>query len=701
MRQKLFLAFLAAAVFLPCAWRLMPQPAWEPAGFCSDLACGLILFSLAAVSPRPLRLPFLLLWAMYQVGAQELLAAMQRLPDWHDFHYLADPAFVGASASGLHFSSPYLTAMLLVCSLAAGLWPSRAVGGKKWYFVAALVLFGLHYPLSRHFDSQTVAARYNPLHWLAASALAPDGDEGGAVVMPSGLTSLDLSGPSILGEKRAKNLLIITMEGIPGIYHPEIHAAFAAPKADISMDKLAAETADAMLIPDFVAHSHQTIRGLYALLCGDFSKQSWDTPKAYELQGKPQRAGQCLPAQMTAAGFSTHFLQGANLNFMGKDWVMPMLGFQEVHGKEWFTEKNPFPFDWGVVDEVFFRGAANYIATLEKKGEPWMLTLLTVGTHQPYAAPDKIADRYPNRKLATVALLDQAVADFVKTLRGRGILENTLVFITSDESHGADQADWVSSWGTGIVLIPGEKAPRLKSGGYGLVDTEASVLDYFSLPMPPAIIGRSFFRDYDTPREMVSFTASKRRWHDAAGIRHECTEDGLCQMTRAASILGTPDQLRDDQAGKKLFAIDARLDRDLKAEDGQNNQRRLQFAQGELRRLPAKVRDDWTDNLSGAQYLDFPAGSEVQVAVRVKAMKAPKDGVRLRLLAKQWEHDQKNIPIPDFPVLHTGEECLVEFSFKNPEARQSFSFHLLGEGKNALIRMDEFTVTVTNPGQSS
>ena len=697
MRQKLFLGLAFVAAFLPFVWRLMPPLAWEPAGFLSDIACGLVIFTLAIASPRWLRLPFLILWAMFQAGAQELLAAMQRLPGWYDLHYMADPDFIGASTDGLHFSSPYLTAIIFVSALAAGLLPARPVSGKKCFFVAALALFALHYPLCRHLDEQSVAARYNPLHWLAASALA-DTYEGGQVAMPPGLISLDLTGQPILTEKKAKNLLIIVLEGIPGLYHPEIGAAFTAPPPEISMDKLAAATPEAMLIPDFVTHSHQTIRGLYALLCGDFSKQSWDMPKAYELQSHPERAGQCLPAWMATAGFATHYLQGADLNFMGKDWVMPMLGFQNVHGKEWFKEKNPFPFNWGVVDEVFFRGAAGYIAALETKGQPWMLTLLTVGTHQPYAVPDAIAARYTNRKIATVALLDKAVADFVQTLRKRGILENTLVLITSDESHGAEQADWVSSWGLGVVLIPGEKAPRLKKGGYGLVDTEVSILDYFGLPMPPAIIGRSFFRDYAAPREMVSFTTSTRRWHDMADIRHECTEDGLCRMVKAASILGTPDDFQDDDAGKKLFAIDAQLDRRQITSVSDRGEHILRFAKGELRRLPAKTRNDWADNLTGAQYLNFPAGSEVKVTVRVKAMQAPPSGVRLRLLAKQWEYDQKDFPIPDFPVLRTGEECLVEFSFKNQEARQSFSLYLLGEGKNALIRVDEFTVAVTNPG---
>ncbi|HBT97240.1 MAG TPA: sulfatase, partial [Desulfobulbaceae bacterium] len=132
MRQKIFLCLVFIAAFLPLAWRLSPQPAWEPAGFLSDIACGLIVLTVALASPRWLRLPLLVLWAMFQTGAHELLTAMQRLPDWHDFHYLTDPDFVGASTDGLHFSSPYLTALLFVSALAIGLWPARPRGGKKW-----------------------------------------------------------------------------------------------------------------------------------------------------------------------------------------------------------------------------------------------------------------------------------------------------------------------------------------------------------------------------------------------------------------------------------------------------------------------------------------------------------------------------------------------------------------------------------------
>jgi hypothetical protein len=324
-----------------------------------------------------------------------------------------------------------------------------------------------------------------------------------------------------------------------------------------------------------------------------------------------------------------------------------------------------------------------------------MLTLLTVGTHQPYAVPDEVAARFSSRKNATVDLLDQSVAGFIDTLRKSGALKDTLVIITSDESHGSPLADWISSWGLAVVMAPEQKKlPRLKEGGYGLVDITVSVLDYLGIKPPETLIGRSFFRNYSTPREMVSYTTSKLRWHTASNLRYECTDDNHCRVGTAPSLLGPlPENFVQDKegTGARLAGIARALDHKLFTEDGAKI---LKFANGELRKLPEIITNEWSDNLVGAQYLDFPANSKVHVSIRLKAVKAPASGIRLKLLVKQWEFTQNDVAMPVFPILHAGEESEIEFEFDNPKARQYFSFHLLGEGKNGSVRMEEFNVTV-------
>ncbi len=696
------LFFLALASFAPASLRWFDQGI-QPAGLYSDCLLGLTLFLLAWASPRWLRFLLVLLWAIFQGGAQELFSALQRFPVWQDLHYLTNIDFVKNTTAGFKLAEPLYTALLLGSASVLALLPLPRLSWRVLASSAGLLIllyFG-HSRLPFHLAGESLQARYNPLHWFVLHAMV-DGPFSTTKTydkanLPQGFKQADLQGVALLeGPGRAKNVLIIVLEGIPGLYIPEIRQAMGVMGDAETMPQLAANTRQAMLIPDFVVHSHQTIRGLYSLICGDFSKLSWNTPKAFELQTFPDRAQDCLPAQLKKHGWSTHYLQAAGLGFMSKDRFMPLAGFEHVHGQEWFTETNPFPFEWGVVDSVFFRGARRYIQKLEQRDSPWMLTLLTVATHQPYGVTDAIAARYPSRKAAAVALLDGAVATFLKNLHQDGVLKDPLVIITSDESHGSEKASWISSWGLAMILAPdGADLPRIKQGGYGLVDINLSVLDYFHLSVPASLIGRSFFRDYTSPREMISYTAGSLRRHTSENMRYECSNDGRCLVGPAPSLLGDPPaplQPKQEGLGTPQSTVIAKiLDGNLHFAA---QERVLSFAEGEQRRLTDTPGNDWSNNLVGAQYLDFPSNSVTEVHLRLQVLQAPTEGLQLRLLVKEWEYDQKSITIPELPVLQSGDVLERSFSFNNNEARQNFSFFLVGDDVDALVQIDQFDVVI-------
>jgi len=227
-----------------------------------------------------------------------------------------------------------------------------------------------------------------------------------------------------------------------------------------------------------------------------------------------------------------------------------------------------------------------------------------------------------------------------------------------------------------------------------MVDIEASVLDYFDLPMPPSIIGRSIFRDYTTSRDMVAYTSSKLRWHTADNFLYECGRDGQCRKMKAESIIGPrPTEFEEDKgnSARRLFSLAAVLDHKLSSPD---KRQVLKFGGGEVRKIEEKVVNEWTDNLVGAQYLDFPKGSKVHVNIRLKAEQAPEQGIQMTLNLRSFEKEVGTIDYPPFPLLHTGEECQVQFDFTNPKARQAFTFHLFGDGQAASIRIEKFEVVI-------
>jgi hypothetical protein len=416
-----------------------------------------------------------------------------------------------------------------------------------------------------------------------------------------------------------------------------------------------------------------------------------------ELLTQDVRNQACLPAQLRQAGFSTHYLQGAGLRFMAKDRIMPHIGFDAVHGLEWFNNANYLEFPWGKDDRAFFEGALGYVGELRKQKQPWMLTLLTVGTHQPYSAPEDYLQRHATAKQAAVAYLDDALGEFLDNLERQGVLQDTLVVVTSDESHGIDGVRLASSWGFNLTLAPDQaQLPTLKHGTYGHVDLATSLLDYFALPIPAALAGRSLFRDYDSSREMISFTNGVLRYHDGQGTFSECDFQQRCRRYASQGFIA--EQARylgrgESTLGAQLNLLAGTLDQSL-LQTPLNL--RYQFGGPSPIALHARIRDDWADNLIGAQYLEMPEGSRTKVRVKVRALD-PQHEAYIRLKAKEFEQDVA-LGLPDEVRVTADQPMEMEFDFDNPTERKAFSFHLLGYGAGE-VEVSDFSVITAVPGE--
>src|SRR3990167_8925343 len=368
-------------------------------GYLSDLAIGSLLVVILHQRSWLLSIALLLTWCIFTLSTAELVNAVGRMPEPTDLQYLGDAQFVSHSTQGSGLSQPLLAlAMAVLMALYLGLrsvqTPRRAMPFARAWLLLPLALFAVHTVGQQFKPSEadqwlqfnlphkllaesTNGAQQHLADWLAW-------DEPSSPPDISGLNQLDLHGTPLLKQAgSARNVLIITLEGVTGAY---------------------------------LQASRQAIGGLYDMLCGDYEKLDSGTPKGVELLNNPARSEQCLPAQLRERGLSTHFLQGAGLRFMAKDQIMPQMGFDKTLGRDWFKNKPYLEFPWGMDDKAYFEGALDYVQQLRKKRQPWMLTLLTVGTHQPYSAPQDYLDRHPNAKLAAIASLDDAAAAFLAAL---------------------------------------------------------------------------------------------------------------------------------------------------------------------------------------------------------------------------------------------------------------------------------------------
>ncbi|MDR6961601.1 phosphoglycerol transferase MdoB-like AlkP superfamily enzyme [Pseudomonas brassicacearum] len=695
-------ALMGCVLLVPIGLRLALD--WsDPLGYLSDLGIGGLLIALLYRRPWWLALPVLLAWSALTLASIELVSAVGRMPTPSDVLYLIDPQFVENSTSG-GFAHPWLAAFQLA-ALASWLmiqWTSRrpltpSLPRHTWALPVLLLL--AHGALQAWRPSEADQWNvFNLPHQLVTAGIVAgqeraqqwlEGDTVDPLPPMEGLTRLDLNGAKLLAEPgRARNVLVIALEGIPGAYVSANREALNSRYQENLMPHLSRWAERGMNTPDYVLHSHQTIRGLYAMLCGDYDKLNDGTPKGVEMLNQAQRNQACLPAQLRQNGFSTHFLQGAGLRFMAKDRIMPHIGFDTTLGMDWFTRPAYLEFPWGKDDKTFFEGALDYVGQLQQADKPWMLTLLTVGTHQPYSAPEDYLQRYDSAKQAAVGYLDDALDSFLAGLERQGILENTLVVITSDESHGIDDVRLASSWGFNLTLAP-EPLPRLKSGTYGHVDLTASILDYFGFAVPTSLSGRSLFRDYATGREIMSFTNGKLRYHDGKGTFTECDFLQHCRYYTSEGFIADRAIYGGQYSGQRARLISARataLDQTLLPTPLNQH---YQFGSTDKIPLPAQVTNDWTDNLIGAQYLEMPKGSQTRVSLTIRAVEAD-HAAYISLKAKEFEQDVP-MDLPTDVAVTADQPLVMNIRFDNPQQRKAFSFHLLGHGMGA-IEISDFSV---------
>jgi len=561
-------AWLACTLVAPFAFRAVLlidagalQPGLDGRGFASDTAAALGVAAAAmALSRLRRRAAFVLVgvwFALCAGNAEHVLVNGANVGAAHA-GFLTDATFVFGSAL-----RPTLPLPLALTAGVTGLLAWRATRGVAavrpiLLTAAAGVLLGgalLAWPI----DLATAEWRQagpleanlrpsRPAPALAIDARAP---------LPAPLERrepADLSGvPVVRFPSQRPNVLLVMLEGISGAHIEAIATANGA-TASPALPRLDELASRHLHYTSLVAQQRQTNRGEYAVLCGDWPKLRSEVPRMSEMAAAP--GPRCLPEALGDLGYETLYLQAAPLGFMMKDQFMARIGFDRVLGNAWFKAARSRT-NWGVDDATLFDGAMREIQRLDALGRPWMVTLLTVGTHHPYNVPDDYEGPSGTRGFDRAAhYADRALGDFVDALGEHGLLDRTLVLITTDESRGLPDGAAVAplelllsrSWSFLIVMAPGVEAGRVDAP-FLQSDLALSVLDYVSSGADDGAVderaagGRSVFRHYADGRRIAFGNTYQQRIVavDPSGAIDVCREN-LSVCTRFSGAAGRPFQ---------------------------------------------------------------------------------------------------------------------------------------------------------------
>jgi hypothetical protein len=333
----------------------------------------------------------------------------------------------------------------------------------------------------------------------------------------------DLSGEPIIPlPGKAKNVLVLMVEGVSGSFFPSLTQDHGFDDLFV-MEHLNAFAEQNLSYSTFVNHNRKTNRGVYSILCGEPPNLVPGTPKMTQYALRGWRI--CLPEVLGEAGYETVYVQAAPLAFMMKGGFAKRARFAQVYGYEHFDlGRAAASTRWGVDDKALYEQTLEIIESLREGDRPWFLSVLTVSTHHPFVIPPDFVR--PDKSLRHSAYLyaDHAFSYLIDELNQRGVFEDTLVLITSDESQGLrsegeffhvdvdslTQSMW-QNWGFLIASQPEGKIDRI-SEAFSQMDLALSILDYLGLADASShFFGRSIFRSYEAGRYLPLANTNGRR----------------------------------------------------------------------------------------------------------------------------------------------------------------------------------------------
>ncbi len=185
-----------------------------------------------------------------------------------------------------------------------------------------------------------------------------------------------------------------------------------------------------------------TMAGIVSSQCSlPFNVQYYDGQEAHiglAAIDEPFKDEICLGDILGAYGYHTVFMGGAPMFFAGKGKFLKANGFDEVLGFETLKldlKDYRYRNGWGLYDDTLLEMAAAKIDTLAKSETPYLLSVLTVDTHQPSGHIPKDCIPYAegdNKILNAVTCNDRIVGTFIKDLLARDDMDDTLIVLFSD-----------------------------------------------------------------------------------------------------------------------------------------------------------------------------------------------------------------------------------------------------------------------------
>ena len=277
-----------------------------------------------------------------------------------------------------------------------------------------------------------------------------------------------------------------------------------------------------LIFTNAYANGWKSIHGMSSVIAGIPSFKDAFTSSPY-----PKQKIESLVSTLRSRGYDTSFFHGAPNGSMGFLGFGNILGYDHYYGKTEYNNDADFDGVWGIWDEPFFQ---YFNKTLSQKKQPFMATMFSVSSHEPYKIPAKYEGKFPKGKVninQCIGYTDMALKHFFSIAKKQSWYKNTIFVLVADHGNTIAYEEYKKEGNKHTVPIlffsPDEKYVGENSDWAQQIDIYPTLLDMIGYQKPFRSWGRSLINEKVVPPFVMKYGANVYQFMSDNYI---CTFDG-------------------------------------------------------------------------------------------------------------------------------------------------------------------------------
>ena len=270
------------------------------------------------------------------------------------------------------------------------------------------------------------------------------------------------------------------------------------------------------------SNGNKSIHAMSSVLAGIPSFKDAFTSSPY-----PKQKTESLVSVLKNEGYSTSFFHGAPNGSMGFLGYANILGIDHYYGKNEYNNDADFDGSWGIWDAPFLQ----YFNTLiSKKKQPFMATLFSVSSHEPYVIPEKYKTKFtegPNIMHKCIRYTDFALQQFFNKAKTEPWFKNTIFVLVGDHANLIHYSEYQKELNRNTIALliykPNSTLIGNNTDFAQQIDIYPTILDLIGYEKPFRSWGRSLVGDTQIKPFVVRYSADVYQFMSGNYI---CTFDG-------------------------------------------------------------------------------------------------------------------------------------------------------------------------------